>query len=62
MASSKKRNKLKSLERRDLHASQPAKPHPDGDRRRREFGQMARDVLKEKIERRQAWLDAPTDD
>lgn len=62
MASMGKKRKQQSIERRARLAGQPPLPHADGDRRRREFGQMAKDVMKLKEARKRAWLDAPTDE
>lgn len=60
MASSKKRNKWKAMERKERRAGQPARPHPDGDRRRRGLSETVDEALRRKRLERQAWLDQPT--
>lgn len=61
MASRGKQRKQKNLERRDRLATGPPRPPKDGDRRRKEFGAMARIVLKQKELERETGLDALID-
>ncbi len=62
MASKGKKRKAQSIERRAQQVGQPPRPHPDGDRRRREFGQLAKEILQHKETQKRAWLDAPPED
>lgn len=62
MASMGKKRKSQSIERRAKQAGQPPRPHADGDRRRREFGQLAKEIMEHKEAQKRAWLDAPADD
>jgi hypothetical protein len=45
MASRKRKHKMASVERRERRAGGPATPPRDGDRRRRAFGSLSREVL-----------------
>lgn len=62
MASMGKRRKQQSIEKRAKQAGMPAKPHADGDRRRRELSVRVEDALKLKAKLRQAWLDQPPEE
>jgi hypothetical protein len=59
MASSKKRRKQAALERRQRQAGSPARPHPDGDRRRRDLGIAVREALWRKQALRDGTLPPP---
>lgn len=48
MASQKHKHKQAAVERRERLASQPPRPSRDGDRRRRAFGGLVREVLAHK--------------
>jgi hypothetical protein len=45
MASQKRKHKRDSVERRERLAGAPPRPPKDGDRRRRGFGSLAKEVL-----------------